>query len=101
MNEQKILSLLGLATKAGKLAHGDSAVKEALLKGKAFLVITAGDCGENTREKVIKLCETKKTEIVTFSTKKDIGKAVGRDDKAVVALLDDGFAGAVKKLFEQ
>jgi ribosomal protein L7Ae-like RNA K-turn-binding protein len=44
---------------------------------------------------------TKKAEVITFSNKMSIGKAVGRDEKAVVALTDDGFAKAVKNLFEQ
>ena len=33
-----------------------------------------------------------------FSDKESIGKAVGKDDKAVIAITDDGFAQAVLKL---
>ncbi len=98
MNKEKILGMLGLCTRAGKLALGDSAVKEAVVRGKAKLVIIAADCGENTRGKIENLCNEKNVPRVEFSEKSIIGKAVGRDDKAVVAITDKNFAEAVKKL---
>ena len=37
-------------------------------------------------------------ECTEFSDKESIGKAVGKDDKAVIAITDEGFAQAVLKL---
>lgn len=39
----KALSMIGLATKAGKIASGEFAVESAVRKGKACLVIIASD----------------------------------------------------------
>ena len=50
--ENKALSLCGLCLKSGRLALGESAVRKAVLTEKAFLVVFASDCGENTRKKL-------------------------------------------------
>ncbi len=97
MMDKKILGLLGLATAGGRIALGDTAVREAVYSGKAQLVIFAADCGENTKEKITKLCSGRNVAYIEFSDKETIGKAVGRDGKAVVALTDRGFAQAVLK----
>jgi len=95
--DKKILGLLGLATAGGRIALGDTAVREAVSYGKAQLVIFAKDCGDNTKEKISKLCSLKSIAFIEFSDKETIGKAVGREGKAVVALTDRGFADAVRK----
>ena len=38
-NSKKILNLLGLATKAGKIASGEFAAEKAVKSGKAHLVL--------------------------------------------------------------
>lgn len=95
--DKKIAGLLGLATAGGRIALGDTAVRDAIFRGKAQLVIFAADCGENTREKITRLCSEKNVAFIEFSDKETIGKAVGREGKAVVALTDRGFADAVLK----
>ena len=39
----KVHSMIGLATKAGKVVSGEFAVEKAIKDGKAFLVIIAED----------------------------------------------------------
>mgnify|MGYP000199371195 CR=1 FL=1 len=46
----KALSMIGLATKAGKIASGEFAVESAVRKGKACLVIIASDASDNTKK---------------------------------------------------
>ena len=50
MNEKKILSLLGLAFRAGKVVSGEFAVKEAVRGQTAELVLVAGDASDNTKK---------------------------------------------------
>ncbi|MDP4118330.1 MAG: ribosomal L7Ae/L30e/S12e/Gadd45 family protein [Bacillota bacterium] len=97
----KILRLLGLCVKSGGLAPGDSAVKDAILRGRAHFVIIAEDCGENTRKKFERLCSEKNVECAVFCKKSVIGRAVGKDEKAVVAVTDKNFADAVGKLINR
>ena len=95
---KKLLGMLGLATAAGRIALGDTAVRDAIFRKKATLVIFASDCGENTREKIEKICNEKGIKTATYSDKQTIGKAVGREGKAVVAITDKGFGDAIEKL---
>lgn len=94
----KILGLLGLAAGAGKIAYGDSAVSKNIIAGKAKLVILAKNSGNNISSKTKKICLENSVECIEFSDKESIGKAVGKDDKAVIAITDEGFAQAVLKL---
>ena len=47
MTGNKVLSLIGLATKAGKTASGEFLTEREVKSGKAALVIVAGDASEN------------------------------------------------------
>ena len=40
-NNNKVLSLLGLATKAGKIASGEFSTEKSVKSGKGFLVLVA------------------------------------------------------------
>ena len=48
-NNNKVLSLLGLATKAGKIASGEFSTEKSVKSGKGFLVLVAADASENTK----------------------------------------------------
>jgi ribosomal protein L7Ae-like RNA K-turn-binding protein len=50
-NKQKILNMLGLARRAGKLVTGEELVVDEVRKQKAKLVFVASDASENTRKK--------------------------------------------------
>ena len=53
MND-RVLSLLSLATKAGKTAGGEALVEKAVKQGKASLVIISSEASENTKKKFIR-----------------------------------------------
>ena len=52
MKRNKVLSLLGLATRAGKIKSGSFLTEQAVKAGKAYLVLIAGDASENTKKKL-------------------------------------------------
>ena len=56
-NNNKVLSLLGLATKAGKIASGEFSTEKSVKSGKGFLVLVAADASENTKKKFRNMCE--------------------------------------------
>ena len=49
-NRQKILNLVGLATKAGKTASGEFSTEKAVKSGKAHLVIVSEEASDNTKK---------------------------------------------------
>ena len=50
MNEDKILNLLGLAQRAGKVISGDFIVEKAIKRNEPKLVLLAGDCAANNEK---------------------------------------------------
>ena len=56
LKRNKVLSLLGLATRAGKIKSGSFLTEQAVKAGKAYLVLIAGDASENTKKKLSNMC---------------------------------------------
>lgn len=97
MNTTKILSLIGLATKAGKTVSGEFSTEKSVKTGKGFLVIAAEDASENTKKKFRNMCEFYEVPICFLSDKESLGKAMGKEYRACLAVQDDNFAKAILK----
>ena len=97
MND-KILSYIGLASKAGRSVGGEFSVEKAIKEKKARLVIVATDASDNTKKNFNDSCTFYKVPIIIYGTKDDLGKATGNQFRASVAVLDDGFAEAILKI---
>ncbi len=95
MDRKKAISAIGLSMKAGKLASGGFAVEQAVREEKAALVIIAEDCSGNTGKKFRNMCKWHKTEIVSFLSKEELGRAVGKDYRSCAAVLDEGLAQVI------
>ena len=57
MRQSKALSLISLATKAGKSASGEFCTEKEVKSGKASLVIIADDASDNTKKKFKNMCD--------------------------------------------
>ena len=97
-NRQKILNLIGLATKAGKTASGEFMTEKSVKSGKARLVIVSEEASENTRKMFDNMCTYYKVPIFFFAGKDELGHAMGKEMRASLAIVDGGFAKAVVKL---
>ena len=56
-NNQKLFAALSLCKKAGRLVLGFDAVMDSVYRGKARLVLLAGDVSEGTAKRVRRNCE--------------------------------------------
>lgn len=100
--EKKTLSLLGLATKAGKIASGEFQTETAVKDGTAKLVLVASDASENTKKLFRDKCSYYSVPVYIYGDKEALGAAIGKEYRASVAVLEEGFAKAVqKKIIEQ
>ena len=89
---KQILSLLGIATKAGKLVSGEYLVEKAVKEMKAYLVVIAEDASDNTKKHFSDMCAYRNIEILITSEKSMLGKHTGKQERASVGILDRGFA---------
>ena len=92
----KTLALVGLARKAGLLAMGEDAVKDAIRFGKAYITIIAEDASENTKKSILNSCKYYNSNHYIFGTKETIGHALGKRFCVAIAVTDKGFADNIE-----
>ena len=96
-NNNKVLSLLGLATKAGKVASGEFSTEKSVKTGKGFLVLVADDASQNTRKKFQNMCDFYEVPIYFIANKEELGRFCGKEFRASLAVQDENFAKAMLK----
>lgn len=95
----KLLSMLGLAMRAGRVTFGTFLCMEALAQNKAQLIILAEDMSERTKKDFIYKCDRAQKPCLVYADKKALGRAIGRNDKTVVCVTDENFAQAIVKIY--
>lgn len=95
--QNKVLSLLGLAMKAGLTASGETGVLEAIKTGKACMVLIADDASDNSRKLYSDKCSFYEIPCFFWGTKEQLGHAIGKEERSAVAICDAGFSGAIAK----
>ena len=94
----KILSMLGLAKKAGRLESGEEPVGAAARARDGRLILLASDAAENTVRRATHFAEAGQCLLARIPADKDaLGRAVGRTSCAMLAVTDIGFAEAVAR----
>lgn len=93
----KVLSLVGLATRAGKTVSGEFSTEKSVKTGKGYLVLVAGDASENTRKKFQNMCEFYEVPCYVYGDKAELGKYCGKEFRASLAVQDENFAKAILK----
>ena len=97
MAQSKVLSLIGLATKAGKTVSGEFCTEKEVKSGKASLVIVADDAYDNTKKKFRNMCDFYHVPICFYRDKDTLGHAMGKQFRASLAILDQGFAKGIRE----
>lgn len=97
MND-RILSLLGLCRRAGKLIIGAQPVIDSADAGKSELIIFASDFSKGSAKPVVECAKANGVEIITINRNKEqISLAVGRLC-GTASIEDEGFAKKIKEL---
>ena len=97
MKLTKALSMISLATKAGKTASGEFSTEQSVKSFRAELVIVATDASENTKKKFQNMCEFYEVPIYFYGDKDTLGHAMGKEFRASLAVNDLGFAKGIMK----
>ncbi len=94
----RLLSMVGLAVRAGKVRFGVYLTERAVAEGCAAAVVAAADLGRDNRKKIEHRCLEAGVPLVFWSNKTELGRAVGKDGAPVVCICDENLARAVVKL---
>ena len=96
----KVLSLLGLAARGRNLVSGEFSTEKAIKEGKASLVIVGADASNNTRKMFTNMCNYREIPIYFYSDKEALGRAIGKQMRASVAVTHQGMAENIRKNLE-
>ena len=100
MVNRNLLSFLGICKKSGKLSLGFESCIDALKKKKSHLILITRDLSENTKKKFRNMCTYYEVPLYFFGEKETLGHAMGKEFRASLAVLDEGFAKAIGKCLD-
>jgi predicted RNA-binding protein YlxR (DUF448 family) len=98
----RIIGLIGLANKAGKVIGGGSMVSEALKSRlKPGLVMVATDVSEVIGGKIIFLADVNKVPHRTVVTKENFGVILGKAPRSALAIKSGGFVAQLLRAIDR
>lgn len=100
MEQNKVLRLLGLATRAGKIAFGTESTIDTINKEKAKLVIVAEDSADRTKRNIMRIAEENKVPVRVYGNIENLSKSIGKENKAIVCIKDSNFSKEILKIID-
>ncbi len=94
----KLHGMISLAAKAGKLQSGETAVRAAIQKKQAVMLLADENASANTKDTMGKLNTAYALPLLYVE---DLGALIGKPGRTMVALCDAGFAKAIEKIKDE
>ncbi|AUJ29908.1 L7Ae/L30e/S12e/Gadd45 family ribosomal protein [Liquorilactobacillus hordei] len=89
--KQRVLQMLGLARRAGKLTTGEEGVLKKIRTQNTQIVFVASDGSERTKKKFVDKCKSYQVDINCDFTHQELSLAIGAN-RTVLAIDDLGFS---------
>ena len=96
----RLLSMLGIAQKAGKVVSGGFLCEKSIKARQARLVIRAVHAQKNTVSTSSNKCTFYNIPFCFYGTKQTLGHAIGKEERSCVAITDQGLADSINKLLD-
>ncbi|WP_373279341.1 YlxQ family RNA-binding protein [Alkalihalobacterium bogoriense] len=100
-NEERWLSLLGLAARARKIISGEELVIKEVRRKGVQLVLLSEDASPQTVKKVTDKCSFYSVPLYIVGTRDKLGGAIGKGERVVLGVTDFGFAKKLGTLIDQ
>lgn len=97
LNRKKVLNLLGLANRAGKLVSGEDSVLRLLKQNELKLVFIASDASAKQIDKFSKKCFFYKTKLDNTFNCEELSSAIGKPMRKIIGITDEGFLKALNE----
>ena len=94
----KLITMLGFAKRAKKLASGANAVQRSILSGRSCLVIIAADSGDSLKRKFTRLCEENEIKVLIYSSNEELSIMTGENNKSIYSVENPNLAEELWKL---
>ncbi len=97
----KLYSMLGIGKKAGLIVLGETGCVQSIKKNKSKLVILSVDASDNTKDKIITLCDFHKVKYYTVGNKQELGYSVGKNLSSIISITDLKFSEVIADIIEK
>lgn len=92
-----VLSLLGMARRAGRVVLGANLAEQTLKRGKGYLVCASSALSERTRRELARICEKGKVPLrILPYTIEELSVAIGAR-AGTVTITDENFAAGIDR----
>ena len=95
---ERLLGLLGLGLRAGRVAIGVDAVRKELQAGKCWCVVLADNASPRAMEKVVRLAGARKVPVLAGPGAEAIGAQLGKPPVMAVGVRDRALASGMVQL---
>ena len=92
--------MLGIAAKSGNVVSGEFSTEKAIKTGRACLVIVSEEASDNTKKMFGNMVEFYGAPMYVFGTKDELGRCIGKEFRASLAIIDENLAKAVETKLE-
>ncbi|EKK20219.1 ribosomal protein L7Ae family protein [Fructilactobacillus florum 8D] len=99
-NYDKVVNLLGIARRAGKIISGEEIVLAGIKNGSVAFLFLASDAGLATAKKIQNKCQYYQIPSCTALSKAALSTAIGQQ-RTIVAVTDQGFARKINELIKE
>ena len=88
--------MLGIAAKSGNVVSGEFSTEKAVKTGHAYLVIVSEEASDNTNKMFTNMTDFYEVPMYVFGTKEELGRCIGKQFRASLAITDENLANAVE-----
>ena len=92
----RVFQMLGIAAKSGNVVSGEFSTEKAVKTGQAFLVIVSEEASDNTNKMFTNMTDFYEVPMYVFGTKEELGRCIGKEFRASLAITDENLAKAVE-----
>ena len=97
MHNDPLLSKIRIAAKSGNVVSGEFSTEKAVKTGHAYLVIVSAEASGNTKKSFCNMTDFYHVPCYCYGSKEALGRCIGKEFRASLAVIDKGLAQAVLK----
>ena len=95
---KKLLGLVGLCARAGRLVSGEDASVKLIRSGKALVAFIDEGASANAQKALSNACATYGVELISLP-EGELGRMSGKPGRMAAATADEGFATNMKNIY--
>ena len=98
MTNNKILGMLGISAKAGKVVSGTDSCIDAMSKNKVKLLIVSEEASDKTKKNFKYYSDKYSVTMVVLGEIEELSKSIGKKNKAIIGICDTNLSKSIKQI---